>query len=142
MKGKKRSLLFRVIIPFGILLGYLIYKFNSEPDTSWFPIAIISIVGIYFVYWLIQWAAKCPSCLCWSADEVTGKELTDYSDHVTHETETTRENNRFGSDDLFVTKNYQVTSSTTKYKVSHKCKFCNHQWTTNKTESSSNKRRV
>ena len=159
--GIKRSFFFRIIIPF-ILIIILCYFMQSDfgieiifgenfntpywrnyqtttffaNDGSGWVAFFTCFTFLYPLYWLLKWSDRCPSCNCWSANEVLEEKLIDYDDFTSNYSETTKENN------VSTTKHYKRTTETTTYNVFHKCKFCDHLWNTKKTERSESKERI
>ncbi len=134
--GVQRSFFYRIVLP-SILGAILIYlAVSNDVDKNPWVVSFLILIFFYPGYWLIQWGNSCPSCNCWSANETIGEVLIDSSDYTRNFSESKTENN------ITTTENFRETTTTNKYKVSHKCKFCDHRWNTTKSKQRTNKQRV
>ena len=134
--GVQRSFFYRIVLPsiLGAILIYLAVS-NNVHKNQW-VVSFLILIFFYPGYWLIQWGNSCPKCNCWSANETIGEVLIDSSDYTRNFSESKTENN------ITTTENFRETTTTNKYKVSHKCKFCDHRWNTTKSKQRTNKQRV
>ena len=164
--GVKRSFLYRITIPviliiilcyfmqtdFGIeiifgenlntpyLRNYETTTFFANDGSGWIAF-FTCFTFLYPLYWLTQWFERCPKCKCWSANEVIEKKWIDSNSSTSNFSETTSHKD-FNDKNVYTTKHYEKTVTTTYYDITHKCKFCNHLWFTKKTEDRSAKVQV
>jgi hypothetical protein len=99
-----------------------------------FLLLLLIPVGLILAYKIAGWIYKCPKCEKAFADKEVGRELIDRRQEFETVIRNDEHRDRDGRLIKTVSREEQVQVQKSKYRISHECKYCNHEWTTENVE--------